>query len=89
MDREWYFYIVRCKDNSLYSGITTDVNDRVREHNSGNGAKYTLYRRPVTLVYIERFNNVSKARKREIQVKGWSRIKKERLIVGFPRLRSG
>ena len=88
MDKEWYFYIVRCKDNSLYSGIATDVKDRVREHNSGNGAKYTFSRRPVTLVYSERHNNVSEARKRELQVKEWTRIKKERLIVGFPRLRS-
>jgi len=88
MEKEWYFYIVRCRDNSLYSGIATDVEDRVKEHNEGHGAKYTFSRRPVTLVYAERFNNVSQARKREMQIKAWSRIKKQRLIVGFPRLRS-
>jgi putative endonuclease len=88
MDKVWYFYIVKCKDNSLYSGIAIDVDDRVREHNRGTGAKYTLARKPVTLVYCERHSNVSEARKRESQVKGWSRTKKEQLILGFPRLRS-
>jgi putative endonuclease len=88
MDKEWFFYIVRCRDDSLYSGITNDLKERLVEHNRGAGAKYTLARRPVTLVYSERYNNVSEAAKREVQIKGWSRIKKERLIKGFPRLRS-
>ncbi len=87
-DKEWYFYIVRCKDNSLYSGIAIDINDRVREHNRGTGAKYTLARRPVNLVYSEKQGDASKARKRESQTKSWSKIKKENLIKGFPRLRS-
>ena len=87
-DQSWFFYIVRCRDDSLYSGITIDLEDRLREHNKGTGAKYTSARRPVTLVYCERYDNVSKARKREEQIKGWSKIKKERLIGGFPRLRS-
>jgi putative endonuclease len=85
MDREWFFYIVRCRDNSLYCGIATDLEDRVREHNLGIGAKYTSIRKPVTLVYSERHLDVSAARKREEQVKNWSRVKKEQLIVGFPR----
>ena len=80
--------MVRCSDNSLYSGIATDVNDRVRKHNRGAGAKYTSGRRPVMLVYSERLNNVSEARKREWQIKNWPRAKKESLILGFPRLRS-
>jgi putative endonuclease len=87
-DKEWYFYIIKCQDNSLYSGIAIDVEERIKEHNKGTGAKYTLNRRPVVLVYSEKFCNVSEARKRESQVKGWSRIKKEQLILGFPRLRS-
>mgnify|MGYP006271184059 FL=1 len=87
-DKSWFFYIVRCQDDSLYSGITIDLEDRLREHNKGTGAKYTSVRRPVTLVFCERYDNVSKARKREEQIKGWSKIKKERLIGGFPRLRS-
>ena len=87
-DQEWFFYIVRCRDDSLYSGITVDLEGRLREHNKGTGAKYTSIRRPVTLVYCERYDNVSKARKREEQIKRWSKTKKERLIGGFPRLRS-
>ena len=87
-DQEWVFYIGRCRDDSLYSGITNDLEGRLREHNKGTGAKYTSIRRPVTLVYSERYGNVSEARKREAQIKGWSRNKKEQLIKGFPRLRS-
>jgi putative endonuclease len=88
MDQEWYFYILRCRDNSLYSGITNDLEARLKEHNRGSGAKYTHFRRPVILVYSEKYDSVSEARKREEQIKGWSKIKKENLIRGFPRLRS-
>ncbi|MFC2020938.1 GIY-YIG nuclease family protein [Chloroflexota bacterium] len=84
--REWFFYMVRCRDNSLYSGITINVEGRLKEHNKGTGAKYTSIRRPVTLVYYERCDNVSKARKREEEIKRWSKTKKERLVGGFPRL---
>jgi putative endonuclease len=87
-NQEWFFYIVRCRDGSLYSGITNDLEGRIEEHNRGTGAKYTFPRRPVTLVYSEKYGNASEARKREVQIKGWSRYKKEQLINGFPRLRS-
>ena len=80
--------MVRCRDNSLYSGITNDLEARLKEHNRGTGAKYTSIHKPVTLVYSERYSNASEARKREEQIKGWSRIKKDQLIKGFPRLRS-
>jgi len=53
MDREWFFYIVRCKDGTLYSGITVNVVERLKKHNKGTGAKYTAAHRPVTLVYSE------------------------------------
>ena len=86
--QDWFFYIVKCKDGSYYSGITNDIEHRVKEHNKGQGAKYTYGRRPVVLIYSEKCNNVSEARRRESQIKGWSRVKKEKLIVGFPRLRS-
>ena len=88
MEKGWVFYIVRCRDGSLYSGITNDIEHRVKEHNRGAGGKYTFSHRPVTLVYSEEYEDVSEARKRESQIKGWPRAKKERLIVGFPRLRS-
>ena len=87
-DQIWFFYMVRCRDDSLYSGITVNLEVRVKEHNKGTGAKYTASRRPVTLVYSEECDSVSKARKREVQIKKWSKIKKERLVKGFPRLRS-
>ena len=77
--------MVRCRDNSLYCGIATDLEDRVREHNLGIGAKYTAIRKPVALAYSERHVDIAAARKREEQVKKWSRSKKEQLIVGFPR----
>ncbi len=90
--RPWFFYIVRCADGSLYSGITNDLDGRVGKHNAGSGAKYTAARRPVVLAYSERQETISSARKREAQVKRWSRAKKENLVgglvVGFPRLRS-
>ncbi|HEX9896563.1 MAG TPA: GIY-YIG nuclease family protein [Dehalococcoidales bacterium] len=80
MTQEWFFYIVRCRDDSLYSGITVDIEKRLREHNKGTGARYTSARRPITLVYSEKYGNMSEARKREEQIKGWSKIMKERLI---------
>ena len=83
-DKVWYFYIVKCADNSLYAGISTNVEERVKEHNKGTGARYTSGRRPVSLQYSERQPDVSAARKREAQVKRWSRVKKEDLISGFP-----
>ena len=56
----WYFYVVRCCDNSLYAGITTDVDRRVSQHNtSKRGAKYTRSRRPVALVHVEEFTSKS------------------------------
>ncbi len=77
----YFFYIVRCLDNSLYSGITTDLKRRVEEHNSSKlGAKYTRLKRPVTLVYFEKFAGRSEATKREWQVKQFSKKEKELLI---------
>ncbi len=72
-NEDWFFYMVKCKDGSLYSGITMNLEERLREHDKGTGAKYTRFRRPVILVYSERHCNVSEARKREEQIKGWSK----------------
>jgi len=83
----WYFYILRCVDNSLYCGITNNLKERLGEHNSGEGAKYTKIRLPVKLIHFEEFPDKSSACKREIEVKGWRREKKESLAVGFPRLK--
>ncbi len=78
----YYFYMLRCSDNSLYSGITTDLNRRVEEHNSGTSrsAKYTRAKKPVTLVYSEKHETKQAAMKREFQVKRLSKVKKEELI---------
>jgi putative endonuclease len=85
--QDWYFYIVKCRDDSYYSGISNDVKHRIEMHNKGKGAKYTSSRRPVKLVYSEKFLNQSEAGKREWQIKNWSKAKKELLIKGFPQLR--
>lgn len=77
----WYFYLVRCQDESLYAGITTNVRRRVGEHNEGVGAKYTRSRRPVTLVWQEPFCSRSAASKRETEVKTWRQPQKEKLIL--------
>jgi putative endonuclease len=78
----WYVYILNCADNTLYTGIATDVERRLQEHNSDNktGAKYTRARRPVTLVYQEQCISRSEAAKREYQIKQLDRRAKEALI---------
>ncbi|MFY9284010.1 MAG: GIY-YIG nuclease family protein [Miniphocaeibacter sp.] len=75
-----YVYILECKDGSLYTGWTTDLNKRLETHNKGLGAKYTRGRIPVKLVYYESFNNKGDALKREIKIKKLTRNKKLELI---------
>lgn len=77
----YYLYILRCNDNTLYTGITTNIERRVSEHNGSiKGAKYTKYRRPVVLVYQEEHLNRSEASKREYALKKLSKIQKEEMI---------
>ncbi|MDP3041639.1 MAG: GIY-YIG nuclease family protein [Candidatus Omnitrophota bacterium] len=78
----WYVYIIRCSDNSLYTGVTTDVPRRVNAHNQKSGGSYTRIRTPVKLVYQESHPTQSSALKREAQIKNWSRAKKLALIKG-------
>lgn len=73
-------YILECADGSFYTGYTTDLERRVREHDSGEGAKYTRGRTPVELVYSEQFDSKSTAMSREYEIKQLSRDKKERLV---------
>lgn len=75
-----YTYILKCSDNSLYTGWTTDIEKRVKSHNSGKGAKYTRGRGPVLLKYFETFETRSEAMKRECEIKKLSREKKLKLI---------
>ena len=81
-DHRFSVYILRCADGVYYVGSTSDVAARVDTHNAGLGPGFTACRRPVTLVHSERFENLDQARQREIQVKKWSRTKKEALIAG-------
>ncbi len=78
--KPWFVYILRCKDKSLYTGITTDLKNRVLKHNQGKGAKYTRSRRPVKLVWSEKTKSESSARKKEAQIKNLTRFKKLELI---------
>jgi putative endonuclease len=82
MNQNWVFYILRCKDNSLYSGITTNLGKRLAEHNSSKGAKYTASRLPVILVHSENCRDASEARRREALIKSWPKSKKEQLVAG-------
>lgn len=84
MNKTWIVYLVRCVDNSLYAGITTDINRRLHEHNTSvKGAKYTCTKRPVTVVYTENASCRSSASKREYQLKKLTKIKKEKLVSEF------
>jgi putative endonuclease len=76
----WSCYMVRCSDGSLYVGIATDVEERVKRHNWGVGPGYTAKRRPVELVWSERCGDSQAARRREKEIKGWSRTKKFELV---------
>jgi len=81
IDLSYTVYILRCSDNTLYTGITNNLEKRISEHNtSDRGAKYTRYRRPVTLVYYEQCETKSEALKREITIKKMPRSKKETLL---------
>ena len=78
----YYLYILRCLDNSLYCGQTKDLQRRVKEHNFDNikSAKYTKGRRPVKLVYFEKYKTLSKVLKREFEIKKMTKTQKEKLI---------
>ncbi len=78
-----YIYILKCGDDTLYTGWTTDLERRLRCHNSGKGAKYTRCRLPVKIVYSEEFEDKSSALKRECEIKKISRDKKLLLIEQY------
>lgn len=80
MESIWHLYILRCKDGSLYTGITTDVEKRLEAHRSGKGAKYTRGRCPLELVYREACGDHFQALKRECAVKALTREQKLLLI---------
>jgi len=78
----YYLYLLRCSDNSLYCGQTKDLKRRVEEHNFNNvkSAKYTKSRRPVKLVYFEKYKTINEVLKREFEIKKLTKEKKEVLV---------
>ena len=74
MNSSWFVYVAKCADNTLYTGVTTDLDRRLKEHNSSNlGAKYTKARRPITFIHTEAFRDRSLAQKREAAIKKLTR----------------
>ena len=78
--KNYFVYILKCSDDSYYTGVTNNLEKRINEHQSGIIKGYTSKKLPVKLVFSERFNDVTQAIKFEKQIKGWSRKKKEALI---------
>lgn len=77
---DWIVYILKCKDGSLYTGITTNLERRVKEHETGKGARYTKGRAPLIVVYKEMCKDRSEASKRELEIKALPRLQKIELI---------
>ena len=75
-----FLYIIKCKDNSYYTGITSSIERRILEHNSGIRTSIQKNKRPVELIYLEKYDSRIDAAKREKEIKGWRREKKEKLI---------
>ena len=75
-------YILRCADNKLYVGSTTNIDERLKRHNAGYASEYTHLHRPVELVYKEEYDTYQEAFRRERQLKKWTLAKKEALIAG-------
>jgi putative endonuclease len=78
----WQVYIILCSDNSLYTGITTNIDRRFRQHDTGTGARYFRGRQPLKVVYLEEGYNRSTASIREAQIKAMNRKDKNRLASG-------
>ncbi|MDO5717905.1 MAG: GIY-YIG nuclease family protein [Tissierellia bacterium] len=80
----YYVYILKCSDGSLYTGCTNDLENRIKTHNAGKGAKYTRGRLPVSLVYSKKVENRSEALKLELKIKSLKRSEKFKLIRQNP-----
>lgn len=75
-NQEWYLYMIECKDSKLYTGITNDLDRRIKQHNRGKGCRFTKFRIPVKLIYKEIFSSKNEALKKEAEIKGWTRDRK-------------
>lgn len=80
MERKWYVYILRCLDDTLYTGITNNIERRLKAHNAGTASKYTRSRRPVTMIYQEEAETKGDALRRELAIKTMTRSQKQSLI---------
>lgn len=80
---KFFTYMLRCRDDSLYTGYTDNLEKRLTKHNNGQWAKYTRGRTPVTLAYFESFDEKSRAMKRENEIKKFSKKQKENLVLEF------
>lgn len=76
----WFLYLLRLNDGSLYTGITKDIDRRLKQHREGKGSKYVRTRLPLELVHTEEHPDRSSASKREYEVKNWEKWEKERLV---------
>ena len=85
VNKSWVVYILRCKDNSLYTGITIDIKKRLSAHNKGIAAKYTRSRLPVKLVTMSGFMNRKEAMRLEIRIKRMPKAKKIGALTGIKR----
>jgi putative endonuclease len=83
---EWFLYLIRCKGGQLYTGITTNIERRLAEHQSGKGAKYLRGKTPLQLVFQQKIGSRSEALKIEAAVKKWPKVEKEKMInTGWPK----
>ena len=80
MEGKWYVYILQCSDNTLYTGITNNLDRRLKAHNAGTASKYTRVRRPVEMVYREEVETKGDALRRELQIKAMTRKDKQALV---------
>ena len=78
----YHLYILECEDGTYYTGTTSNLDLRLKQHFDGGGANYTQKRRPKKVVYSKEFRNIFEARDRERQIKDWSQAKKKKLISG-------
>ena len=77
---KWHVYIIRCSDNSLYTGITTDMERRFQQHLTGRGAKYFAGRKPLQVIFLEKGHSRASASRRENTIKALSRAEKDRIV---------
>jgi len=77
---DWFVYIIKCKDSRLYTGVTNDLARRIKQHNRGQGCRFTRFRTPVKLLHKEIYPSKEEALRREAEIKGWKKDRKLALL---------